>query len=166
MNRNSKTISFLFPKLTPRFLLRMLLIGIGAYVFFGHICIPMRVQGRSMEPTYHDSSFNFCWRPAFIFRDPKRHDVVLVRFAGRRVMLLKRVAALEGEWLEFRHGRLFINGQKLDEPYVHYPSNWNLKPRLIEKGAVYVLGDNRSVPVGNHYFGQTSIKRIEGVPLW
>jgi signal peptidase I len=119
-----------------------------------------------MEPIYRDRGFIFCWRPAFFFRDPKRHDVVLVRYAGRKVMLLKRVAALEGEWLEFRNGKLFINGKKLDEPYVHYPSNWNLKPRLIEKDAVYVLGDNRSVPVGDHYFGQTSIKRIVGAPLW
>jgi signal peptidase I len=92
--------------------------------------------------------------------------VVAVRFAGNRVMLLKRVVALEGEEVEFRDGKLFINGDELHEPYVRHPCHWNLPPRRVEKGSVYVIGDNRSMPIENHYFGQTSVKRIIGVPLW
>jgi hypothetical protein len=29
-----------------------------------------------------------------------------------------------------------------------------------------VVGDNRSMPIGDHYFGQASIRRMVGVPLW
>jgi hypothetical protein len=29
-----------------------------------------------------------------------------------------------------------------------------------------VVGDNRSMPIENHHFGQTSKNRIMGVPLW
>jgi hypothetical protein len=36
----------------------------------------------------------------------------------------------------------------------------------VDQGSVYVVGDNRSMPVEDHYFGQASIKRIVGVPLW
>lgn len=92
--------------------------------------------------------------------------MVVVRFAGKKVTLLKRVVALEGERVEFRHGKLFVNGKQIDEPYVPYPSDWNLQPRQVEKNTVYVVGDNRSVPIENHQFGQTSIKRIIGVLLW
>jgi signal peptidase I len=119
-----------------------------------------------MEPTYRNGGFNFCWRLQYIFSEPKRHDVVVVRFAGNRVMLLKRVVAVEGEWVEFRNGKLFVEGKEIDEPYVRYPCDWNLPPRQVKENFVYVVGDNRNVPIENHAFGQTSIDRITGVPLW
>lgn len=90
----------------------------------------------------------------------------MVRLAGSKVMLLKRVVALEGERVEFRHGKLFVDEKEIDEPYVHYPCNWNLSSRQVEKDSVYVVGDNRKMPIENHLFGQASVKRIVGVPLW
>ncbi len=161
-----KLRQFFFPSLTPKLLIRALFVALVAYLFFGHICIPLRIQGHSMEPTYHNGSVNFCWRPAYLFSDPERYDVVLVRFAGNRVMLLKRVVALEGEHVEFREGKLFVDGKEIDEPYIKYPYNWNLEPRQVEKGNVYVVGDSRNVPIDSHQFGQTSIKRIRGKILW
>lgn len=119
-----------------------------------------------MEPTYRNGSFNFYWRVAYLFSEPKQYDVVLVRFAGRKVMLLKRVVALEGEQVEFRDGKLFVDGKEIDEPYVKYPCNWNLPPRQVEKGYVYVVGDNRNVPIESHQFGQAPLKRIQGKILW
>jgi signal peptidase I len=119
-----------------------------------------------MEPTYHDGGINFCWRVPYFFSEPKRGDVVAVRFAGSKVMLLKRVVAQEGEQVEFRDGKLFIDGKEMKEPYVRNPCNWNLPPRRVERDSVYVIGDNRDMPMENHHFGQTSKNRIMGVPLW
>jgi len=119
-----------------------------------------------MEPTYHNGSVNFLWKPHYLFSGPKRHDVVAVRFAGDRVMLLKRVIALEGETVEFRNGRLFVDGGEVKEPYARYSCNWNLPPRQVEKNCVYVVGDNRNMPIEDHHFGQASMKRIMGIPLW
>lgn len=119
-----------------------------------------------MEPTYGSRGINFCWRLRYLFSKPKRHDVVVVRFAGTKVMLLKRVVGLEGERVEFRDGKLFVNGSLLEEPYVRHPCNWNLSPRIVDNNCVYVVGDNRSMPIENHYFGQASVGRIIGGPLW
>jgi len=157
---------FFFPSLTPKFLIRALLVALFAYLFFGHICIPLRIRGYSMEPTYHNGGVNFLWKLCYTFSKPKRYDVVAVRFAGNRVMLLKRVVALEGERVEFRSGRLFVDGKEVEEPYVRYPCNWNLPPRQVEKDCIYVVGDNRGMPIEDHHFGQTSMKRILGMPLW
>jgi signal peptidase I len=163
---NKKIIQFFFPSLTPKFLIRVALVALFAYLFFGYLCIPFYIQGISMEPTYHDGRINFCWRLSYLFSDPKRFDVVAVRFAGAKVMLLKRVVAQEGEQVEFREGELFIDGQEIEEPYVRYPCHWNLPPRRVEKNCVYVVGDNRNMPIENHHFGQTSKSRVLGVPLW
>jgi signal peptidase I len=157
---------FLFPPATPRTLIRIALIAFAAYGCFGHICIPFRIKGGSMEPTYRNGQVNFCWRLRYLFSGPARHDVVLVRFAGTKVMLLKRIVALEGETVAFSDGTLVIDGVQMDEPYVRYSSTWNLPARTVRKGFVYLVGDNRSMPKDSHNFGQTSVKRITGVPLW
>ncbi len=119
-----------------------------------------------MEPTYKDGRFNFCFGLRYAFSKPSPEDVVAIRFAGKKVMLLKRVIAIEGQVIAFQNGKLFIDGKMVDEPYVKYPSNWNLSPRMVERDRVYVVGDNRNVPIGQHDFGQTSYDRIIGVPVW
>jgi signal peptidase I len=119
-----------------------------------------------MEPTYMNGGFNFCFRLQYIFSEPRRHDIVAIRLAGERVILLKRVVGLEGDLVEFRDGTLFINEKEVDEIYVRRPSNWNLPPREVDKDHVYVVGDNRSVPIDVHQFGQTPVDRIIGGPLW
>jgi len=91
---------------------------------------------------------------------------VVIRFTGERITLLKRVVALENEEVEFQNGKLLINGKEQEEPYLQYPYDWTLPARRVEPGSVYVVGDNRSVPMQNHLFGQTSLTRILGGPLW
>ena len=157
---------FFFPSLTPAFLIRAGCIAFVAYLVFGHLLAPFRIKGHSMEPTYQNGEFNFCWRFRYLFSKPKRGDVVVIRFTGQRITLLKRVVALEKEEVEFRNGRLLINGKELDEPYIHYPYNWSLSARQVEPNSVYVVGDNRSGPMQNHFFGQASLPRILGGPLW
>jgi signal peptidase I len=157
---------FLFPSLTPRNIMRLVLVALVAYLFFGHTCIPFRIKGPSMEPTYSNAGINFCWRLGYLFSEPAPQDIVLVRLAGKKVMLLKRIIALQGQTVEFRKVRLFVDGKRIDEPYVRYPCNWNLSPRQVKNNSVYLVGDNRSMPLTNHSLGQTLRKRIVGVPLW
>jgi len=77
-------------------------------------------------------------------------------------MLLKRVVALQGETVEFRVGKLYVNGNLLEEPYVIHQSNWELTPRTIAPGHVYVIGDNRGTSMARHRFGQVNMNRIVG----
>lgn len=157
---------FFFPRLTRKFFLRLAIVVVCSYVFFGHILTPVRIEGISMEPTYHDGRYSFLFKLRYLFSRPERSDVVAVRIAGKRVMFLKRVVALEGERVEFRNGKLYVNGKELREPYVRKPCHWNLPPRKVGPRSVYVVGDNRDMPIQDHKFGETSIKRIIGAPLW
>ena len=157
---------FFFPTLTPAYLLRVSIFAISAYIFFDLICIPLAIRGQSMEPTYPDGSFNFCWNLKYSFRSLERHDVVFIRLNGPRGMLLTRGVALEGEEVEFRKGRLLVDGREISEPYLRDRGNWDLPPRRVEKGNIYVVGDNRMVPITEHYFGRTPVGRVAGGPLW
>jgi signal peptidase I len=157
---------FFLPRLTAGFWIRAGAVALFAYLFFGYALLPFRVQGASMEPSYRDGEFNFCWRGRYVFSEPKRFEVAAVRFAGSRVMLLKRIVGLEGDEVEFREGVLYLNGRAVGEAYVRYQRSWNLPPRRVEKGNVFVVGDNRGVDIENHYLGQTSRARIIGGPVW
>ena len=157
---------FLLPDFDRRFLLRAAAVALGAYLLFGFCLLPLVVRGRSMEPTYRDGSFTFCWAFSYLFHGPRRGDVVAVRLAGRRVVLLKRVVALEGEEVSFAGGVLFVDGAPAQEPYLRIPCDWNLEPRRVRPGHIYLVGDNRAVPMEQHDFGQTPVSRVLGRPLW
>jgi len=148
------------------FLVRAGIVAVSAYLFFGCICTPLVIRGKSMEPAYFDGGFNFCWSLRYSLSDLRRHNVVFIRLAGPGVLLMKRVVALEGEEVEFRGGALLVDGRELREPYIRERGDWDLPPRKVEKGCVYVVGDNRRVPIAEHYFGQTRLDRIAGRPLW
>jgi signal peptidase I len=154
------------PRLNRWFLPRLILVALGAYLFFGHVCLPAVTRGSSMVPTYADGQLLFCWRPKVWFGSLDRGDVVMVRFSGHRVMLLKRIVALGGETVAFSEGQLLVNGNPLDEPYVKTECDWELEPREVPSGHVYVIGDNRGTPMETHQFGSVAIERIVGVPLW
>jgi signal peptidase I len=158
--------NFFFPKITKNYVLRLAAVAIVSIVIFKYVFIPFRIQGESMAPSYVTGSFNFCFALRYLFSNPAPPDVVNVRMAGQRIMLLKRVVATEGQSVEFRDGSLYINGKKVDEPYTSGKSDWNLAPTTVKPGHVYVVGDNRSMPAEAHTFGQTPVKRIVGEPLW
>jgi signal peptidase I len=156
----------ILPARTKTALLRVALLAVATWCVCKWLCLPMYIKGESMEPTDHSGRINFCWTPAFWRSAPKRGDIVIARYGGFHTMILKRVVALQGETVEFRRGRLFIDGNEFQEPYVKGLCDWNLPPRQVAQGCVYIIGDNRSVPMESHVFGEIDLKRIAGAPLW
>ncbi|MBO5762338.1 MAG: signal peptidase I [Lentisphaeria bacterium] len=157
--------NFFLPRFTVGFFIRMGIVAAVALVVFGFFLKPSLIRGASMEPTYRSTGFNFCWRGKYYFREPKLGDVVIVRLTGR-IYYLKRIVALPGDTVEFRRGYLYVNGEKVHEPYVKFVCDWELPPRKVEPGNYYVIGDNRSMPIDVHMFGQVPRHRIAGGPLW
>ena len=157
--------NFIIPKLDKHFFIRLGLMILIAWFFFGVIAVPAYVKGASMEPTYARIGFNFCWRPAFWFSSPKRGDVIIIRYSEKK-LYLKRVIGLPGDSIEFKNGKLYLNDEEYNEPYVKKKSDWNLPVRVVPKGKIYVIGDNRSMAIEQHKFGAVYARRIYGAPLW
>jgi signal peptidase I len=160
-----KLSEFVIPKFNRRFFIRLAIIAGVSYLFFGFVCVPAYIKGESMEPTYNRVGVDFCWRPRYWFTPPKRGDVVVIRYTGHK-LYLKRLIGLPGDTIEFKKGKLVLNGRPQVEPYVQNPCDWTLPPRKVPKGRIYVIGDNRSMPMENHKFGAVKLKRLYGAPLW
>ena len=146
-------------------LVRILVLVAVCFVVFKFVLLPLRVSGISMEPTYHDQSINFLNRLAYLTHEPKRGDVVSIRYAGPHVMLMKRIVGLPGETIAFTHGTILINGEPLAERYEKNPWNWTSPPEQIGPAEFYVVGDNREMPALDHVHGLVPRERILGKVL-
>jgi len=144
----------------------LFIIGIVFVLFLEYVCHPGYLKETSMNPTYTAPGLIFYSPFSLSLSDLKRGDVVVVRSKSSNKLLLRRIVALEGELVDFRDGVLYINGEPLDEPYVKMPCSWNVRRRLVSKGKVYVVGDNRSMEKEKQQFGEISTAYLQGKVLW
>ena len=61
---------------------------------------------------------------------------------------------------------LYVDGKAQDEPYVKNGCNWTMSPHTVPKGKLFVVGDNRSMPIERHKFGMIDRDSLAGVPIW
>ena len=149
-----------------RTLARVAVFVIGAWFVFTFVLTPpIKVEGISMFPTYHDGQINFLNRLAYFHHEPQRGDVVGVHFrhtAGSSLLYLKRIVALPGETIAFVDGKLYINEQPVDEPYVRSACDWNMAPLKLGYDEYYLVGDNRGMPRTDHEQGVATRSQIVG----
>lgn len=150
---------------------RIAVLVVVCLVTFKFVLLPIRVEGISMEPTYHNHRVDFVYRLAFLRHGPERGDVVAIRFsdpghfASPSEMLLKRVIGLPGDSVSFHAGHAYINGQLLNEPYLKFSCDWEHEPIQCGPDQYYVVGDNRSMPFENHMQGRAERDHLVGKPL-
>jgi signal peptidase I len=137
-----------------RTLVRLAVLIIGTWAVFTFVLTPpIRVQGISMQPTFHEGQINFLNRLAYARHDPQRGDIVGIRFKGTEgapLYFLKRVVGLPGETIAFENGTLYVNDAPLDEPYVKSGCDWNMPPLKLGFDEYYVVGDNRGMRFADH----------------
>jgi signal peptidase I len=156
------------PKAT---LLRILVLIFATVVTFKFVLLPIRVDGISMEPTYRNHQVNCVNRLAYLHHEPRRGDVVAIRFAppgsfsAPRQMLMKRIIGLPGESVSFHEGHVYINGRRLEEPYLKCACDWEHDAMPCGPDQYYVVGDNRSMPFEYHTQGRVERDHIIGKVL-
>jgi signal peptidase I len=144
------------------------------------------ISGPSMETTMFSDNRVLVSKLAYKIGDIDRGDVVVFDRAtmnGSQIEhddLIKRVIGLGGESIEIRDCSVYIDGTKLDEPYL--PSRdiglANLSDRCgvvsmplttIENDEVFLVGDNRSQSFDSRMFGPIKKDLIIGqafVLMW
>ena len=96
----------------------------------------------------------------------ERGDIITFYYpADPSRSFIKRVVGLPGEAVEIRDGKVIINGNTLDEPYVLPENNRVMsghKEIRIPVDSYYVLGDNRDNSNDSRMWGPLARKFIYG----
>jgi len=104
------------------------------------------VDGQSMEPNLHTGQFLIVSRLSYKFNSPQRGDIIVFDFPGNPADdYVKRVIGLPGDTVTIQEGQLFINSNRLGEPYLRDERVMPTQGRwVVPQGSYFVLGDNRA----------------------
>jgi signal peptidase I len=127
-----------------RDLLITLIVAFGFFLLFHFILGSFTITGPSMEPGLQPDTRVLVFKMAYSFSEPRRGDIVYYRSLEGKNDQLKRVVALPGETVEIHDGDVYVNGSRLDEPYVRQQPAYSLDTFQVPFGSYFVLGDNRN----------------------
>jgi signal peptidase I len=151
-------------------LLLIVLLSFGCYFAISRYLLQsVEVVGSSMVPTLHEKGRYLLNRWAFRNREPQRNDVVVIRDPGDHGFSVKRVVAVAGESIYFKNGKVYVNGNELEEPYLlpgtHTFTYSKVHEQFITCGRdqYFVLGDNRVVSIDSRSYGPVSREDILGL---
>jgi signal peptidase I len=123
-------------------------LALAAIIFFGARATiqTYEVFQNSMLPNFHAGQRVVVNKAVYWFGDPQRGDVVILKAPnGEKNNWIKRIIGLPGDTVEIVKGVTYINGVKLDEPYVKNRFTYSLAKTTVPLGSFFFLGDNRDV---------------------
>ena len=90
----------------------------------------------------------------------------------RRNRLIKRVIGIPGDKVEIRNNVLYINDEPVTEDYARVDPglgivpNGSMDPLVVQKGQLFVLGDNRGQSMDSRNFGVIDMEWVEGKAIF
>jgi signal peptidase I len=141
--------------------LQLAVLSLLVAAFF--IRLPQQVSGLSMEPLIRSGEYVLINTFAYRIGPPRREEIVVFRHEGdAREIFIKRVIGLPGDRIRIDRGRVYVNGTKLDEPYVQNADDRSFPEVTVPQSSVFVLGDNRANSEDSRVFGAVGDDRLIG----
>ncbi|RIK40267.1 MAG: signal peptidase I [Chloroflexi bacterium] len=169
-----------------------LLLALLIFVGVRSVMLNFRVDGLSMEPSLDSGQMLLVNRQIYFhfdlnriinilpfveregqnivypFHPPQRGDIVVLHPpVDQGKPYIKRVIGLPGERLSIHDGAVYINGERLDEPYLNniatsWPGTLANEEIVVPEDSVFVMGDNRNNSTDSRVFGPVRIDEIIG----
>lgn len=142
------------------------------YVLF----TPIVVDGESMMPTLHTGDRMVVNKVSYKISNIDHSDIIVFH-APEQKDYIKRVIGLPGDTIEYKNDLLYRNGKKIDEPYLKqfkaavqdggtltedFTLEEYTKKKVIPKGYVFVMGDNRRNSKDSRHIGLVPESKILG----
>ncbi len=112
------------------------------------------VNGYCMEPGLQDGQQLLINKVVYHLHEPERGDIIIFHppppYSPKATPFIKRIIALPGDTIEVKNGVVYVNGSKLDEPYIKEPPTYNFQQKKIPENEYFVLGDNRNNANDSH----------------
>lgn len=118
---------------------------------------PTIVKESSMEPTLYENNYLIINKLSYFHKDhPGYGDIIVFRSdldrtdGGGKKLLIKRVIGVEGDVMTITDGKVWRNGELLEEEYVHGQDTWadegmEIVNMEVGEDELFCMGDNRDV---------------------
>ena len=123
------------------------------------------VSGNSMEPELKEGSRVLVNKMVYDFYEPQRFDIIVFRYLYKdNEYYIKRIIGLPGETVQIIDGWVYINGEKLEEPFSSDPileAKRAAKPIVLGEDEYFVLGDNRNLSSDSREIDVGNVKKVQ-----
>lgn len=107
------------------------------------------------------------------FRDPKQGEIIVFVYPKDESKdFIKRVIGVEGDTIEIKDKKLFINNKLFNDPYGFYKDNAiipghvqprdNFGPVTVPEDSLFVMGDNRDRSADSRFWGFVRLNQVKG----
>lgn len=140
-----------------------------------------KIPSGSMIPTLQIGDKLFVNKYIYRFEAPKRGDIIVFKYPGdpnnpdepkseRKKDFIKRLVGFEGESIEIRDGKIYVNNKALEDPasfgkFYYYNQGVYGEPYtkvLVPKDSYFVLGDNSANSRDSRFWGFVPKKNLLG----
>ena len=132
-----------------KFLIFLVIVIVFVLVIRGFVGGIVVIQGESMNPTLLNSDIVFIEKISYRNNKPKRNDIVVVttNATGKKMQYVKRIIGLPGETIRIKKGKVFIDGEKLNEIHefdLIEDGGMAREKVILGEDEYFLLGDNRN----------------------
>jgi signal peptidase I len=152
----------------PLLIFVLLLSAFSYFVFSHYVLMSVEITGTSMSPTLFNGERYILFRCPYLWRAPRQGEIVVIKDPEDHGLSIKRIVALPNDVIEIRSDGVFVNHNKLPEPYLASFASFEtcaapVKPVHLGSDDYYVLGDNRGRSADSRSYGPVSRKDILGL---
>ncbi|AFY72510.1 signal peptidase I [Synechococcus sp. PCC 7502] len=169
-------------------------LAVAGLIVFGvrtFIAEPRYIPSSSMEPTLQINDRLIIEKLSYRFRKPERGEVLVFNppavpaVPDASLVYIKRLIGLPGDRISIHDGKVFVNDQALNEPYIKESPDYTLPtndpalcpncfipPVIVKKGktmsftvppgSYWMMGDNRNNSLDSHAWGFLPEQNIVG----
>lgn len=122
------------------------------------------VSGGSMEPVFYEGDILLLKK----WGAPQKGDIVAAYIEERDYMVVKRILAVEGDYITVACGRVYLNGEKVAEP-VSGMQEESRKQELeycLSSGQYFLIGENQEVSLDSRVFGCVGKRAVRGTVVY
>lgn len=130
-----------------------------AFFLRAFIVEPRFIPSGSMEPTLQVGDRILVDKISQQWQEPKRGDILIFyppkspAIDDTSKAYIKRLIGIEGDRIAVQDGKVYRNGEALNETYIAEVPNYRMREITVPQGYYWMMGDNRNYSNDSHIWG-------------